>query len=273
MRAVVLIMCSDPCNPDCGWLDDELPALLAAQGLEVLLTPELYHITEDDEVWKQLAAGPVPLRVLCPMHPRPARWLLCRHGIELPEEAIIDVRTVANADEALERMTLPDPSGTPGTVRRIAVAVANRWYPIIDLERCINCGHCREFCIFGVYTLDGEGQVIAAEPDNCKPGCPACARICPQSAIMFALHPDDAGIQGAPGASIAPDPTARRMYYHRTQAACPVCGQSGPVAAAGDGDACDECGRPRAGARARQSPVIEQIDALIDQLDRLTDGS
>ena len=24
-----------------------------------------------------------------------------------------------------------------------------------------------------------------ASPDNCKPGCPACARICPKSAIIF----------------------------------------------------------------------------------------
>lgn len=273
MRSVVLIMCSDEHSPDCGWLGGELPDLLAARGLDVLLAPELYHIPEGDEVWEQIAAGPAPLHVLCAIHPRPARWLLHRHGMELPEEVIIDVRTVVDAAGALGRMALPEVSATPGTVSRISAAAAERWYPIIDSECCVNCGHCREFCIFGVYTLDGDGQVIVSEPDRCKPGCPACARICPQSAIMFALHPDDAGIQGAPGASITPDATARRMYYRRTGAACPVCGGTGPVAAAGAGDACEECGRPRTEARTQHSPVIEQIDDLIDQLDRLVDGS
>ena len=273
MRSVVLIMCSDEHSPDCGWLGGELPDLLAARGLDVLLTPELYHIPEDDDVWNQPASAPVLLYVLCRMHQRPARWLLHRHGIELPEEAIIDVRTVADAAAALGRMALPEASATPGTVSRISAAAAERWYPIIDRERCVNCGHCREFCIFGVYTLDGDRQVIVSEPDKCKPGCPACARICPQSAIMFALHPDDAGIQGAPGASITPDPTARRMYYRRTGAACPVCGGSGPVPAGGGAGACEECGRPPTGTQTQDSPIIEQIDDLIDQLDRLVDGS
>ena len=273
MRSVVLIMCHSGGDSDHDRLGEELSGALSARGLDVLLTPEFYHIPEDDEVWAQVAAGSAPLNVLCRMHPRPARWLLHRHGIELPEEAVIDLRTVADADDALGRMALPEASATPGTVRRIPAAVAERWYPIIDRERCVNCGHCREFCIFGVYTLDGDGRVMATEPDKCKPGCPACARICPQSAIMFALHPDDAGIQGAPGASITPDATARRMYYRRTGAACPVCGGTGPVAAAGAGDACEECGRPRTEARTQHSPVIEQIDDLIDQLDRLVDGS
>ncbi len=273
MRSVALIMCHGGGDSDHERLAEELAAALAACGLDILLTPDMYHIPEGDQVWAEIADGPSPCYVLCRMHPRPARWLLHRHGINLPEDAIIDVRTVTDADDALGRMTLPETSPTPGAVRRLSPAIAERWYPILDMERCVNCGHCREFCIFGVYTLDTDGQVVIAEPDNCKPGCPACARICPQSAIMFALHPDDAGIQGAPGASITPDPTARRMYYRRTQPACPVCGGSGPVAAAGVGDACDECGRPRTDAQTQHSPVIEQIDNLIDQLDRLVDGS
>lgn len=273
MRSVVLIMCHDGGDSNQDRLGEQLAAALAARGLDVLLTPHLYHIPERDEAWADIAADTAPRHVLCRMHPRPARWLLHRHGIDLPEDAIIDLRTVTEADDVLQRMTLPETSSTPGAVRHVSAAVADRWYPIIDWECCINCGHCREFCIFGVYTLDTDGQVIIAEPDNCKPGCPACARICPRSAIMFPLHPDDAGIQGAPGASVTPDPTARRMYYRRTQAACPVCGGSGPVAAAGAGVTCEECGRPLIEAQTQDSPIIDQIDDLIDQLDRLVDGS
>ena len=56
-------------------------------------------------------------------------------------------------------------------------------------ERCICCGKCQDFCLFGVYARDGR-RVVAAEPDRCKDGCPACARLCPEGAILFPHYPD-----------------------------------------------------------------------------------
>ena len=41
------------------------------------------------------------------------------------------------------------------------------------------------FCLFGVYEVGENGRVVVKEPGNCKPGCPACARVCPEAAIMF----------------------------------------------------------------------------------------
>ncbi|MBS2099149.1 ATP-binding protein [Carboxylicivirga linearis] len=58
------------------------------------------------------------------------------------------------------------------------------WYPVLDKTRCTNCGKCHDFCLFGVYTIENK-EVKVIHPENCKNNCPACARICPSSAIIF----------------------------------------------------------------------------------------
>lgn len=62
---------------------------------------------------------------------------------------------------------------------------APAWYPVIDYDRCTSCGQCHEFCLFGVYEKDDDGRVTVAHPASCKNNCPACARICPETAIIF----------------------------------------------------------------------------------------
>ena len=59
------------------------------------------------------------------------------------------------------------------------------WFPVVDYDRCQDCRQCLQFCLFGVYAADEGGKVRVAKPENCKTGCPACARICPQAAIIF----------------------------------------------------------------------------------------
>ena len=51
--------------------------------------------------------------------------------------------------------------------------------------RCENCKQCLSFCLFGVFAINGDGRVEVRNPDRCKTGCPACARVCPSVAIMF----------------------------------------------------------------------------------------
>jgi ferredoxin len=41
------------------------------------------------------------------------------------------------------------------------------------------------FCLFGVFGLDGGERVEVVSPRNCKTDCPACARVCPNVAIIF----------------------------------------------------------------------------------------
>ena len=83
-------------------------------------------------------------------------------------------------------------------MEEITDEVAQRWYPVLDYERCKACGQCLDFCLFGTFSRVGS-RVVATSPDNCKPGCPACARVCPFGAIMFPHHDADPVIAGAPG--------------------------------------------------------------------------
>ena len=75
-----------------------------------------------------------------------------------------------------------------------------RWYPVIDFSRCTNCMECIDFCLFGVYGVDGAETILVEQPDNCRKGCPACSRVCPENAIIFPQHKSPA-IAGSPGSA------------------------------------------------------------------------
>lgn len=70
------------------------------------------------------------------------------------------------------------------------------WFPIIDYERCTSCGQCADFCLFGVYDKV-EGKINVINPQECKNNCPACARICPQTAIIFPKYKPGGAIGGS----------------------------------------------------------------------------
>ena len=103
------------------------------------------------------------------------------------------------------------PQGTPAVNGHAAPAAAaataveepvkRRWYPVIDYSRCTNCMECIDFCLFGVYGLDSLDQILVEQQDNCKKGCPACSRVCPENAIIFPEH-KTAAIAGAETGSV-----------------------------------------------------------------------
>ena len=70
------------------------------------------------------------------------------------------------------------------------------WFPVIDYARCNACGQCADFCLFGVYEkLDN--KVVVVNPKGCKNNCPACGRICPQTAIVFPKYEFNGAIAGS----------------------------------------------------------------------------
>ncbi len=103
-----------------------------------------------------------------------------------------------NGNGASERMANPtndtaiaaDGNGLdqPSIVNRIEETGGRRWYPVIDFSRCTNCMECIDFCLFGVYGVDSVDTILVEQPDNCRKGCPACSRVCPENAIMFPQH-------------------------------------------------------------------------------------
>jgi NAD-dependent dihydropyrimidine dehydrogenase PreA subunit len=93
------------------------------------------------------------------------------------------------------------PEPEPAAVRAFApeallAPAGRRWYPVIDYSRCTNCLECLDFCLFGVYGVDPLERILVENQDQCKKGCPACSRVCPQQAIIFPEY-KSAAIAGA----------------------------------------------------------------------------
>ncbi len=105
----------------------------------------------------------------------------------LQPERILEARRALDSGAATheDKAALPEDTG-------------RRWYPVIDYSRCTNCMECIDFCLFGVYGVDALDRILVEEQDNCKKGCPACSRVCPENAIIFPQH-KTAAIAGAEG--------------------------------------------------------------------------
>ncbi|MDO4558008.1 MAG: ferredoxin family protein [Planctomycetia bacterium] len=96
----------------------------------------------------------------------------------------------------------------------------NRWYPVIDRNRCDGCGDCVAFCPFRVYGEGSESEVKVVHPDECRPDCVACARICPRLAIFFpySIEPEISGEDPAqPDYGPSGEPVVRAERRHRAE--------------------------------------------------------
>jgi ferredoxin len=93
------------------------------------------------------------------------------------------------------------PQPAPFVADELLKQPGRRWYPVIDYSRCTNCMECIDFCLFGVYGVDKLDRILVENQDNCKRGCPACSRVCPEQAIIFPEYKTPA-IAGAPVGAI-----------------------------------------------------------------------
>ena len=106
-----------------------------------------------------------------------------------------------NASPAVETQAPSSPASsddsTSPAANRVDESTVRRWYPVIDYSRCTNCLECLDFCLFGVYGISAAEAILVEQPDNCRKGCPACSRVCPENAIIFPQHKSPA-IAGSP---------------------------------------------------------------------------
>jgi NAD-dependent dihydropyrimidine dehydrogenase PreA subunit len=222
-------------------LEEQLAKRLSGwPQIELHVVPHLYDLAADGPGVQLFRSIPGDVIVLARLYPRSAFWVLNAHRVEgrlgrtssLPDEEPDEMATRAKAPggrertlwcfdlrthdrpepyvEAIARLVGREVEGRAGEAdvaaagpfHQVDEPAQPRWYPVIDYDRCTNCLECLNFCLFGVYGLDEAGAIVAEEPDACRPGCPACARICPAGAIMFPDHHDPA-LAGDPEASAA----------------------------------------------------------------------
>lgn len=130
-------------------------------------------------------------------HPRAVKKLLKYAGVEgdsgnlsflnlreTKEDVVISaLKSFCNEEPSIQTEHISDPEWPS-------------WYPVIDYDRCTSCGQCADFCLFGVYEKQ-DGKVIVINPKGCKNNCPACARICPQTSIIFPKYKQGGAISGS----------------------------------------------------------------------------
>ena len=181
---------------------------------------------------------------------------LCAHNEPEPfVETIERIASLAGGDSPA-RATRPQAEAVEETTRQ-------RWYPIIDFDRCTHCLECLNFCLFGVFGVGTSNEIIIEEPDACRAGCPACSRICPQGAIMFPQHGDPA-IAGDANASL------ESLKLDLSQLFAGI-NPAEMAATERDRALAQQRGQEPDGSTARLSapPRKDDLDRLVDDLDDL----
>lgn len=178
---------------------------LTASGAAFETTEDLCGLcARKDPILKRIADSTDVRIVAC--FPRAVEWLFHAAGGPLSGNGaeVLNMRELS-ADEIVSRLRLPEappivtqrapsrlnglsPTNAPAahvSTERSGADAWVPWFPVIDYDRCENCKQCLSFCLFGVYGTDADDRVEVQKPDHCKTGCPACARVCPNTAIIF----------------------------------------------------------------------------------------
>lgn len=159
-------------------------------------------------------------------------------------------------------------ASAPGEAMRIEESTGRRWYPVIDYSRCTNCLECLDFCLFGVYGVAAAETILVEQPDNCRKGCPACSRVCPENAIIFPQHKTPA-IAGSPdGSAGALKIDLSKLFGAPDALEVAVLERDVELVAAGRDAVGAAVGVPKRQASKDRGPK-DELDSLMDQLDSL----
>ncbi|OHB68501.1 MAG: hypothetical protein A2Y77_08735 [Planctomycetes bacterium RBG_13_62_9] len=178
-----------------------LAALTSTDGIQVETVADLCGLAANRDPRMERWAKQSPLTVVA-CFPRAVRWLFHAAGAPLTDgqTRIFNMRTQSPEEIAQELiiddglLMIEEESGRSATNHQSSIINHQSdwvpWFPVIDYSRCRNCKQCLNFCLFGVYRLSDEGRVEVRNPAGCKTNCPACARMCPQKAIIFPKYAD-----------------------------------------------------------------------------------
>ncbi len=60
-----------------------------------------------------------------------------------------------------------------------------KWYPVVDITACIECGACIATCHNDVYDIDNGTTPKIVNADLCSYHCFNCGELCPVGAITY----------------------------------------------------------------------------------------
>jgi NAD-dependent dihydropyrimidine dehydrogenase PreA subunit len=154
-------------------------------------------VDKKSEIHDLFLTGDEILIIAC--YPRAVKLLLENSGIDHKKlkSDFLNFRELNN-DQIFSRINsffTGEHEGSP-PFGLVSPAEWPSWYPIIDYSRCSSCGQCADFCLFGVYDKI-DNKVVVVNPKGCKNNCPACGRICPQTAIIFPRYEYNGAIAGS----------------------------------------------------------------------------
>src|SRR5262249_10321215 len=156
------------------------------------------------------------------------------------------------------------------TPEALLAAAGRRWYPVIDYSRCPNCLECLDFCLFGVYGVDSFERILVENQDQCKKGCPACSRVCPQQAIIFPEYKSPAIAGADTGAVGGLKIDLSRLFGGDTSDALSTAVQERDRELVNDGRSAVgmAVGIPK-GQEGKPQRAKDDLDKLVDDLDNL----
>jgi hypothetical protein len=143
-----------------------------------------------------------------------------------------------------------------------------RWYPVIDYSRCTNCMECIDFCLFGVYGVDRLDRILVENQDNCRKGCPACSRVCPEHAIIFPDYKSPAIAGAAVGSVGGLKIDLTKLFGGGDAISIAAAERDQELVADGRSAVGLTVGIPKRQAN-RQNQPRDELDRLVDSLDAL----
>lgn len=201
---IIICRCPAELVPE-GTIDDIVKGVGAVEA-DVIELNDLCAISLNEKYLLEDIAARYTRKIVVACYPRAVRSILKQGGIDFGYFHVLNFRELSAGDivSSLEK-DHNIPAGKPDYHVHKTNLEVPAWYPVVDTSLCSLCGKCANYCLFGVYKFDKKSLKVVS-PLSCKNNCPACGRLCPESAIIFPRYPQNSVLSGTePGKDAKPD--------------------------------------------------------------------
>ncbi len=204
MKKNVLIYC----NCGAGIISEakqaEITEVMQQANTDVVELHDLCAYTVNEKEALSSINSEYDKKLIVACYPRAIENMFRQNGIEMENFEVINFREKSAEQIKQEVDTKIEAKSETSSYEVLKNSLdVPAWYPVIEESRCIYCGKCARFCVFGVYKFSKKSLEVV-EPLNCKNNCPACGRTCPTSAIIFPRLRENSVLSGADPDSGAP---------------------------------------------------------------------